>query len=913
MRPEGPREGDPSELFGKGRTLSTHELSKVYEPHEVEARWYRYWEERGLFRADSTSRAKPYSLVIPPPNVTGSLHMGHALNNTLQDILCRFRRMQGYNVLWVPGTDHAGIATQNVVERQLAREGTDRHQLGREAFIERVWQWKKEYGGRIIGQLKRLGCSCDWSRERFTMDEGLSRAVREVFVRLYDEGLIYRGDYIINWCPRCLTALADLEVEHESRPGHLWHIRYPLEDGSGSLVVATTRPETMLGDTAVAVNPTDARYAGLRGKRAILPLMGRAIPIIFDDYVDVTFGTGALKVTPAHDLNDFEISLRHQLPIVSVMDEHGRLSDAAGAYAGLDRFEARERIVEDLQTQGLLEKIEDYTVAFGHCYRCKTIVEPRLSKQWFVRTKPLAEPALQAVAEGRTRIVPAGWEKTYNEWLNNIRDWCISRQIWWGHRIPAWYCECGEVVVARQAPNVCPKCGGGKLTQETDVLDTWFSSALWPFSTLGWPDETPELRLFYPTSILVTAFDILFFWVARMMMMGLHFMGEVPFHEAYIHALVRDAEGQKMSKSKGNVIDPLSVIDVFGTDSFRFTLAAFAVQGRDVRLSEERIGGYRNFINKVWNAARFSLMNLADFEPQAAELEAVPQAASLYDRWILSRLGEVTAEIERALEELRFNEAASALYQFTWHEFCDWYLELAKPILYGEPSPQRRATQAVLHETLSSVLRLLHPFAPFVSEEIWQKLPGTSESGRESIMLAHWPEKRGRDVAAEAEINLLQQAVAAVRNIRAEMNVNPGLEIEAIFIAGSEGSRATLTRHEAVARKLARIGRYEVAMHDGRPRPRQAAAGFAGDVEVFVPLAGLVDLAEEEGRLAKELAKAEKELSIVRSKLAKEDFVARAPAEVVEGARAKEAEVSTRLAKLKESLARIQFMRREGS
>ena len=899
---------NPSAFFqAMGQVSKQEPLSKVYEPREVEERWYPYWEERGFFRADATSKARPFSMVIPPPNVTGSLHMGHALNNTLQDILARYWRLQGGNVLWVPGTDHAGIATQNVVERQLAREGTDRHALGRERFTQRVWQWKSEYGGRIIGQLKRLGCSCDWSRERFTMDEGLSRAVREVFVRLYEEGLIYRGDYIINWCPRCLTALADLEVEHESRPGGLWHIRYPLEDGSGHVIVATTRPETMLGDTAVAVNPKDARYQGMAGKRVILPLMERPIPIIFDDYVDVEFGTGALKITPAHDLADFEIALRHKLPAVSVMDETGRMNENAGPYAGLERNECRERVVEDLKERGLLEKIEDYQVALGHCYRCKTIVEPRLSKQWFVKTAPLAAAAAQAVKEGRTRIVPEGWEKTYFEWLNNIRDWCISRQIWWGHRIPAWYCEgCGEVIVAREEPARCPKCGGA-LRQETDVLDTWFSSALWPFSTLGWPEETAELRLFYPTSILVTAFDILFFWVARMMMMGLHFMHEVPFRQVYIHALVRDAEGQKMSKSKGNVIDPLSVIDVFGTDSFRFTLAAFAVQGRDVRLSEERIAGYRNFINKVWNAARFSLMNLEDFEPRPGELETVPEHASLYDRWILSRLGQVTEEVERAIEELRFNEAAGALYQFTWHEFCDWYLELAKPVLYGEPGPERRATQAVLHETLSSLLRLLHPFTPFVTEEIWQKLPGSQDS----IMTAHWPERRDRDEAAEAEVTLLRQAVTAVRNIRAEMNINPGVEVEAVFMPHSRASERVLAANESVVRRLARIGRYEVASPDGRPKPRQAALGIAGDVEVFVPLAGLVDLAEEELRLAKELAKVDKELSSARAKLAKPDFLARAPEEVIEAARAKEADAQRRLAKLQASLERTRAMRAE--
>ncbi|MFH0810462.1 MAG: valine--tRNA ligase [Pseudomonadota bacterium] len=889
------------------------QLNKVYEPHAVEARWYPYWVDLGLFRADAGGEAKkPFSIVIPPPNVTGSLHMGHALNNTLQDILCRFRRMQGYNVLWMPGTDHAGIATQNVVERQLALEGTDRHQIGREAFIERVWKWKEEYGGRITSQLKRLGCSCDWSRERFTMDEGLSRAVREVFVRLYEEGLIYRGDRIINWCPRCLTALADLEVEHESKAGHLWHIRYPLEGQEEGrwLTVATTRPETLLGDSAVAVNSQDARYRGLEGRKVLLPLLNRPIPIIYDDYVDASFGTGALKITPAHDPNDFEIGLRHGLPTVSVMDEHGRMNQNAGPYAGMNRDECRRKVLEDLTALGLLEKTEDYQVALGHCYRCKTVVEPRLSKQWFVSMESLAAPARRAVEEGRTRIVPTGWEKTYFEWLNTIRDWCVSRQIWWGHRIPAWYCDCGEVIVARQTPKECPKCGGKVLTQESDVLDTWFSSALWPFSTLGWPDETPELRLFYPTSILVTAFDILFFWVARMMMTGLHFMGEVPFREVYIHALVRDAEGQKMSKSKGNVIDPLSIIDVFGTDSFRFTLAAFAVQGRDVRLSEERIAGYRNFINKIWNAARFTLMNLTDFfELRADEMQTVPEAASVYDRWILSRLGRVTEDVERALEDLRFNEAAGAVYQFVWHEFCDWYLELIKPVLYERPgSAERRATQAVLHKTLSAILRLLHPFTPFVTEEIWQKLPGTCGG---SIMAAEWPERGPRDEAAEDEVALLQQAVAAVRNIRAEMNINPGAEMEAVFLSADAAKRAVLKANEAVVRRLARIGRYEVASPEDRARPRQAATGFAAGVEIFVPLAGLVDFAEEERRLAKELAKAQKELETVARKLANADFVARAPEDIVAKERAREADASGRIVKIKAGLERLRALRRE--
>jgi valyl-tRNA synthetase len=626
-------------------------MPKGYEPKGVEEKWYKYWEDHQLFRAEAKSERKPFCIVIPPPNVTGSLHMGHALNNTLQDILCRFKKMQGFNVLWQPGTDHAGIATQNVVERELAAKGMDRHQVGREKFIELVWEWKEKYGGVIINQLKRLGSSCDWSRERFTMDEGLSRAVREVFVRLYEENLIYRGDYIINWCPRCRTALADLEVEHEEMESSLYYIRYRFKDRPGHLTVATTRPETLLGDTAVAVNPDDERYQGVAGSQVILPVLNKPIPVILDKYVDKEFGTGALKITPAHDPNDFEIGNAHHLERIRVLDDGGNMNELAGPYKGMDRFACRERIVEDLKKAGLLEKIEPYRNAVGHCYRCKKMIEPLLSKQWFVKVGPLAEKAILAVKEGRTKIVPLNWELTYYEWMNNIKDWCISRQIWWGHRIPAWYCQkCGEVIVAREEPKSCPECGSTELVQETDVLDTWFSSALWPFSTLGWPDSTEELKTFYPTATMVTGFDILFFWVARMMMMGIHFMGDVPFRDVYIHALVRDAYGKKMSKSKGNVIDPLNVMDQFGTDAFRFTLAALAAQGRDIRLSEERISGYRHFVNKLWNSARLVLMNLDGGGP-AGGGEGV---RSLADRWILSRLHQVSKDVTKAVEEYCF-------------------------------------------------------------------------------------------------------------------------------------------------------------------------------------------------------------------------------------------------------------------
>ena len=695
-------------------------IDKVYDPKQVEQKWYRLWMEKGYFTAESESEKPSFSIVIPPPNVTGVLHMGHALNNTLQDIVVRFKRMSGFDTLWLPGTDHAGIATQNVVERELAKEGTCAETIGRDEFIKRVWEWKEKSGGLIIEQLMRLGASCDWSRQRFTMDEGLSRAVREVFVRLYEEGLIYRGNYIINWCPRCKTALSDVEVEHEETKGHLYYIKYPIAESGGFLTVATTRPETMLGDTAVAVNPADPRYASLIGKEVILPLVHKRIPIIGDAYVDMTFGTGALKITPGHDFNDFEIGKKHNLGVVKVIDDDGRMNEQALQYCGMDRFEARERIIEDLRAEGLLEKIEDYPLIIGRCYRCKTIVEPIVSLQWFVAMKPLAAAAIAAVRDHRVTIIPEMWEKVYFDWMENIKDWCISRQIWWGHRIPVWYCDkCNESYVSRQDVTECPKCGG-PARQESDVLDTWFSSGLWPFSTLGWPDETCDLKTFYPTSLLVTGFDILFFWVARMIMMGLHFMGDVPFRHVYIHALVRDAAGKKMSKSKGNVIDPLLMIDQYGTDAFRFTFAMLAAQGRDILLSEERIEGSRNFVNKIWNAARLtvSLLENVTFSPEAAP------SAFLPDKWIRSRLQRVTKEVSEAIDTYRFSDAAHSLYGFVWHEFCDWYLELIKPNLYGKVTAfDEGATASTLYSTLIATLKLLHPFMPFVTEEIYQRLP----------------------------------------------------------------------------------------------------------------------------------------------------------------------------------------------
>ncbi|BEQ14070.1 valine--tRNA ligase [Desulfoferula mesophila] len=881
--------------------MAQETLPKSYEPSQVEERWYAYWEREGLFTADPAGKGPAYSIVIPPPNVTGQLHMGHALNNTMQDIMCRYKRMLGYEVLWMPGTDHAGIATQNVVERQLAAEGKTRHDLGREAFIERVWEWRAEYGGKIINQLKRLGASCDWSRERFTMDEGLSRAVREVFVRLYEEGLIYRGDYIINWCPRCHTALSDLESEHEEVKGGLYHIRYPFKNGKGYLVVATTRPETLLGDTAVAVNPDDPRYQNLGDDTVLLPLIGRELPIIRDSYVSTDFGTGALKVTPAHDPNDFLLGQQHGLAAIRVMDDDGVINAEGGPYAGMERFEARKAMLADLDAQGLLEKQEDYMHSVGHCYRCKTMVEPILSKQWFVKVGPLAEEALKAVQTGRTKIVPTQWEKTYYEWMTNIRDWCVSRQIWWGHRIPAWYCECGEVIVSRTAPEKCPACGSGELRQETDVLDTWFSSALWPFSTMGWPDQTPELSKFYPTSCLVTGFDILFFWVARMMMMGIKFMGEVPFTDVYIHALVRDASGQKMSKSKGNVIDPLIVMDEFGTDAFRFTLAAFAAQGRDIKMSEERIAGYRNFVNKIWNAARFTLMNLGEGEP--GELPTEP---TLEDRWILSRVSRVAQEVGRAIEEYRFNEAASAAYQFVWHEFCDWYLELAKGPLYDESDPERQvATRAVLAEVYSRLLRILHPFMPFVTEELWQRLPGAQGS----IMQAPWPGEHDDqiDPQAEHDMGLVMEVIGAVRNIRGEMGISPGREVPVVLLPYSDQVFSVLQAQSARIQSLAKTT--EPGWASEGEQPAKSAGAALAEVTVFVPLEGLVDFSAEEARLDKELAKLEKEITPSRKKLTNQGFLAKAPEEVVAKEKAKVAEAEDKIARIKQSLVRVKSFR----
>jgi valyl-tRNA synthetase len=882
-------------------------LPKAYEPAEIEKRWYTFWLEKKLFRANDDKTGKEYSIVIPPPNVTGSLHMGHALNNTLQDILIRYHRMNGYNTLWMPGMDHAGIATQNVVERQLAQESLRREDLGREKFVERVWTWKEHSGGVIINQLKRLGCSCDWDRERFTMDEGLSRAVREVFVRLYEEGLIYKGDYIVNWCPRCHTALSDLEVEHEDAKGNLWLIKYPVENSDEYLVVATTRPETMLGDTAVAVNPSDERYTHLVGKYAILPLVGRRLRIIADPVVAMEFGTGALKVTPSHDLTDFELSLRHNLEHVTIMDFNGRINENGIHFKGLDRYDARKAVVQELEEKGFLAGIEPYALGLGRCYRCKDVVEPLISKQWFVKVGPLAEVALKAVETGATRIVPEHWTKTYFEWMRNIRDWCVSRQIWWGHRIPAWTCaDCGQVIVARQTPTECPGCKGSRLEQETDVLDTWFSSALWPFSTMGWPDEAPLLKTFYPTSCLVTGFDILFFWVARMMMMGLKFMGDVPFKDVYIHALVRDELGKKMSKSLGNVIDPLQVMDKYGTDAFRFTLAALAAQGRDIRLSESRIEGYRNFMNKIWNAARFALPHV-DHGNKSVPLE-IPESLSLPERWVLSRLNSTIRDVRTALESYCFNDAAQALYHFTWHEFCDWCIEEAKIPLGGDDSEAARRSAAVLRHVLDSLMRLLHPFIPFITEEIAAKLHGEGST----IMLGAFPkfDESRIDPVAEKSMAVLMGVITSVRNIRAEMNLPPGKTLPVIVLPSSGEEHALVEANQSMVRSLGRISELQLGTPGCNTEPpRMSATAVVGDMKIFVPLEGIVDPDAEIARLTREIAKVEKDLEAINKKLSNPAFVSKANPEAVQKQQDRQTELSAKLSGLSEGLTKMRSLK----
>jgi valyl-tRNA synthetase len=876
-------------------------IEKVYDPRRFERRWYEHWERLGVFTADPASDRPRYVMVIPPPNVTGRLHMGHALNNTLQDILARWRRMRGDDVLWLPGTDHAGIATQMVVDRELQKEGSSREALGREAFVERVWRWKEEYGGAIIGQLKVLGCSCDWTRTRFTLEPALSRAVREAFVRLWEDGLIYRDRFIVNWCPRCRTAVSDLEVVPQPIAGRLYTLRYPFAEGEGHIDVATTRPETMLGDTGVAVHPEDERYAPFVGRKVRLPLSDRLVPVVADPFVDRAFGTGAVKITPAHDANDFAAAARTGLPALLVMDEGGRMNEnVPAAYRGLDRFEARARVVEDLRATGALVTIKDHPHQVGHCQRCGTIVEPYLSMQWFLRVAPLAEEAVRAVADGRVAFTPAHWVNSYNEWMGKIHDWCISRQLWWGHPIPAWHCDaCGRLVVAREAPARCDACGKASLRPDPDVLDTWFSSALWPFSTMGWPDETDDLRTYYPTTTLVSGFDILFFWIARMIMMGLKFRGVAPFRSVYITGLVRDAEGQKMSKTRGNVVDPLDLVDRHGADALRFTMAVMATPGADLPLSEERMAGYRAFANKLWNAARFVQMNA---DPGAAPTaEPIVAGLSLPDRWILSRLERLRGEVDEALQAFRFDEMANALYRFLWHEYCDWYLEMSKPALLAGGDAATR-TRLVLGEVLECVLRLLHPVMPFLTEEIWQALPHQGET----IARAAYPRPgEGRlDPEAEHEVDLLVEVVTRVRNLRAELGVDPGRRVALLVQAHDERAGALLARETALLRTLARLESVEAV-------PAIAARGLsaraiAAGVELAVPLAGLLDVDAERARLKRELEKLAREREGHARKLQNADFLERARPEVVAKVRGIDQELGEKIERLSRTLRTLE-------
>ena len=868
-------------------------LSKAYEPQEVEAHWRRHWEEARTFTPDMSAPGDPYSIVIPPPNVTGILHIGHALNQTLQDILCRHARQKGKNVLWIPGTDHAGIATQNVVERALAKEGKSRHDVGREAFIERVWEWKKQYGGQILEQIKELGSSVDWTREAFTMDDNLARAVRKVFVQLYREGLIYKGKYIVNWCPRCHTALADDEVDHIDSKGMLWHVRYDFADGSGSVTIATTRPETILGDSAVCVHPDDERYASLVGKKLIVPVVNREVPLIADRYVDREFGTGCLKVTPCHDPNDWKLGHAHNLEFIQVIDDNGNMcmSDVCGRYAGMSREECRKAIVEELRENGHLVKEEPLSHSVGCCYRCKTVIEPYVSDQWFVAISKMA-PAARAAVPDKIKIYPESWTKTYYNWLDNIRDWCISRQIWWGHRIPAWTCaDCGELIVAEEDPTVCPKCGGTKLEQDPDVLDTWFSSALWPFSTMGWPEKTDTLKKYYPTTVLVTAFDILFFWVARMIMMGQHFMGEVPFREVYIHALVRDAQGRKMSKSLGNGINPQDMIRKYGADSLRFTLAAFAAMGRDIRMSEERIEGYRHFINKVWNASRFALMNLPEHgEPKAVDLGSVK---GLHHKWILNRLEEIKVEEDAALESYRFNDAAQCVYKFLWSEFCDWYLELIKADMKEEGEAKEEA-QYVLYTVLRETLLLLHPMIPFVTAEVWDSLPGHEGT---DIATERYPAARPQCVKKQESDDMifLQEAISAIRTIRAELNIKPSYRLSVVLRPASDEQAALLES----GRGFFDLARLESLTIDRNAHaPKASASNVVRGCEVIVLLTGAVDFKAELARLDKEIGKVDKDLMALNGKLSNENFVRRAPAELVESEKARQSDLADKKAKM---------------
>ncbi|MFQ5636484.1 MAG: valine--tRNA ligase [bacterium] len=887
------------------------EVAKIYDPKKVEDRIYAFWMENNYFHAQVNPERQPYTIVIPPPNVTDILHMGHAYNNTFQDIVIRFQRMQDKEAFWLPGTDHAGIATQNVVERYLKKEqNVTRHQLGREKFVEIVWQWRKERGGSIIEQLKKMGFSCDWERERFTMDKGLSRAVLEVFIRLYNKGLIYRGKYIINWCPRCQTALSDEEVEYQDHAGHLWSIRYPVSGQKESICVATTRPETMLGDVAVAVHPGDQRYNSLIGKTATLPILGRELQIIADDMVDKDFGTGAVKVTPAHDPNDFLIGQRHHLEPINVMNEDASMNENAGQYADMDRLKARKHLLQDLKKGGFLEKIEEHQHSVGHCYRCNTVIEPYLSEQWFVKMKPLAEPALQAVKEGKIKFHPTRWTKVFTNWLENIHDWCISRQIWWGHRIPIYTCKkCHAVVAAFEQPSRCDSCLQHEFEQDSDVLDTWFSSQLWPFATLGWPDETKELKYFYPTDTLVTGADIIFFWVSRMVMIGLECMGELPFHNVYFNGMIRDAQGNKMSKSVGNGIDPLELIEKYSADSVRFALLMLSAEGQDINLAVKDIEIGRNFSNKLWNAFRFLWMNISETDIKNADKDFVQNALKenrldLADLWILSRYQKTVRKVTRGVEQFKFHEAVDAIFSFFWREYCDWYLELIKPRLYAENHQENKsASLGAAVMVLKGTLQLLHPFIPFITEEIWQKIRNQNDS--ESIMIAPWPMESRSFVnqTVERDMATIQGAIGAIRNIRGEMNVPPTKQAH-VIVTGTNGVNLELIdSHRKYFEQLANVSTLECLK--GAAKPKKAASAIVNALEIYMPLEGLIDFTVEKERLEKEMTRLEKQLESLNLKLQNSDFLKKAPGDIINREKQKKSDFELNLHKLKIHLESI--------
>ncbi len=875
------------------------ELEKTYEPANVEGRHYQRWMENGWFHSEPDPEKEPFCIVIPPPNITGQLHMGHALDNTMQDILTRYKRMKGCCTLWLPGTDHASIATEVKIVEKMATEGLTKEDVGRDGFLERAWDWKKQYGGRIVEQLKRLGSSCDWQRERFTMDEGCSKAVREVFVRLYEKELIYRGERIINWCPCCGTSISDAEVEYEEKEGSFWHILYPVKGEEGRFIeIATTRPETLLGDTAVAVNPEDPRYAGLVGKTLVLPLMDREIPIIADHYVEMDFGTGAVKITPAHDPNDFEVGLRHSLPVINVMTEDAKINEAGGRYCGMDRYEARKQVVRDLEALGLLVHVKAHRHNVGACYRCGTVIEPRASRQWFVKMKPLAEPAIEAVRDGTIQFVPDRFSKIYYNWMENIQDWCISRQLWWGHRIPAWYCDdCGHITVSRTDAATCEKCGGSRVRQDEDVLDTWFSSALWPFSTLGWPEKTPELDYFYPTSVLVTGYDIIFFWVARMIFSGVEQMGKEPFRHVLIHGLVRDAQGRKMSKSLGNGIDPLEVIDKYGTDALRYALTIGTSPGNDMRFSEEKLEASRNFANKIWNAFRFVMMN---FDEDLDFAQVNPSNYTVADKWILSRLNTVAREVTDNLEKYDLAIGLQKIYEFIWEEFCDWYIEMVKPRLYDREAKGRLEALKTLNDVLMGAMKLLHPYMPFITEEVYSHLV----TGDESIMISDWPVFTV-DVLYPEEEKTFESAMAvirSVRNIRAEMNIPTGRKAKGILVTENAALVAAFRAEETNFKRLATMS--EIAIQSDRSGiDETAVAAVVDGAEIYLPLADLIDLEKEIERLEKERANLTNEVERVGKKLENESFVAKAPPAVIEAERAKQRMYGEMLGKIEERLA----------